>query len=614
MCGICGIVGEKRPDVLARMMQSLRHRGPDDEASVESPGASLGFRRLSIIDLAGGRQPMAGCDERFRLVFNGEIYNFRELRRELEGLGHRFATRSDAEVIVHGAEQWGEGVVTRLDGMFAFAVWDERDRSLLLARDRLGKKPLWYRQDSARLLFASEGKAILQHPDVPRRVDTAALELFLAYNHVPAPRTIYEGISKLPPAHLLNFRDGRVEVKRYWEPRIEVREARIEAHADRAFQAVTDAVKRRLMSDVPLGAFLSGGIDSSIIVGLMSLATRERVKTFSVGFEDEAYSELEHARTVSNHFRTEHHEFTAKADAAAVLPKLAWHYDEPFGDSSAVPTWIVAQLTAKHVKVALSGDGGDEVFGGYLRYQAAAKAAAIQRRPLGAMAAKLAAPFVGGGKYGRRKQRLLGMLDRPLGAVYRDLVSAFGDGRMEKVRKATDAVARHIEEPFARFEDPVTAAGYTDLVTYLPGDLLVKVDIASMGHSLEVRCPFLDPEVVAAGFAIPGAMKLRDGTKTVLKRAFKGLLPASILAREKQGFAAPVAAWLRGPLKEMVHDLVLGTRARERGFFDPAGVRELVDEHMSGKADHQDRLWLLLVFEWWARTWLDGLPSAAAPA
>ncbi len=607
MCGICGIVGEKRPDLLRRMMDVLKHRGPDDEGARETDAASLGFRRLSIIDLAGGHQPMTGCADVW-LVFNGEIYNYHELRSDLEGLGHPFRTKSDSEVIVHGFEQWGTDVVARLDGMFAFAVWDERDRSLLLARDRLGKKPLWYRHDGERLIFASEGKALLQHPDVGRRIDPVALELFLAYNHVPAPRSIYDGVAKLEPGHWLRFRHRKLEKQRYWEPVVEIVERRPEAHADRVFHAVSEAVRKRLMSDVPLGAFLSGGIDSSIIVGLMSMISRAPVRTFSVGFEDVEFNELDPARAVAKHFRTEHQEFVVKADAAAVLPKLAWQYDEPFGDSSAVPTWHVSQMTAKHVKVALSGDGGDEVFGGYVRYEAVSKSARIQGAPLGTIAAKVAAPFIGGGKYGKRKKRLLGMMDRPLAEIYRDLMSAFGDDRIELIVDGRHAgeVARHIEEPFGRVADPVAAAGYVDLLTYLPGDLLVKVDIASMAHSLEVRCPFLDPAVVASGMSIPGGQKLG---KAVLKRAFRAMLPKAILDRPKQGFAVPVAKWLRGPLKEMMQDLLLGRRARERGLFKPAGVKQLVDEHLSEKADHQDRLWLLLVFELWAREWLDGNSS-----
>ncbi len=586
------------------MMDVLKHRGPDDDGAREGDHASLGFRRLSIIDLAGGHQPMSNEKGDVWLVFNGEIYNFVELRAELESLGHRFATKADSEVVVHGYEQWDEGVVRRLDGMFAFAVWDERDRTLFMARDRLGKKPLWYWQSGGRLVFASEGKAVVQHPDVPRNIDETSLELFLAFNHVPAPRSIWRDVKKVPPAHWLRFRDGRIEVARYWEPAIAPTDGTVEAKADRAFHAVSAAVRKRLMSDVPLGAFLSGGIDSSIVVGLMSMISKAPVKTFSVGFEEAAFSELEHARAVAKHFRTEHLEFTVKPDAAAILPKLAWQYDEPYGDSSAIPTYYVSQMTAKHVKVALSGDGGDEVFGGYRRHLAMAKTEGFRRVPLGTLAAKMAAPLMGSAK----ARRVLGMLDRPRAEVYRDLMSAFGDDRIGLVIEPNhgDERRRYVEEPYGRFLDPVTAAGYADLVTYLPGDLLVKVDIASMANSLEVRCPFLDPAVIAAGFACTGALKMKSGTKTVLKRAFRGLLPKSILEREKQGFAVPVAAWLRGPLKEMMQDLVLSPRAKQRGLFKAEGVQRLVDEHLAGEVDHHDRLWLLMVFELWAREYLAG--------
>jgi asparagine synthase (glutamine-hydrolysing) len=585
MCAICGLVEPRTPERDARvlaMRAALRHRGPDDEGHWSDDHAALGHARLAIIDLsAGARQPMASDDGRFVLVFNGEIYNYRELRKRLGG--RPFRTQSDSEVILRAYEEWREGCVHELDGMFAFAIWDAKERSLFAARDRLGKKPFAYRRDGARFAFASEIHAL-----GGRDVDPFALEPYLAYGYVPAPLSMVKGVEKLPAATWLRFADGRVTRDRYWSPAPSLPSIR---------EPIERAVERRLVADVPVGAFLSGGIDSSIIVGLMS--RHRRVQTFTVGFDDPEFDEREPARAVAERFGTDHHEFVVKVDAMGVLPELVRHFGEPFGDPSAVPTYYVARETRRHVKVALSGDGGDECFGGYRRHLAVRKLKTL--KPVG-WAVKMLASLYRPKKYGARARRVLAKIDAPLAELYRDLVTVFPDDLRKRLTRTDRDVSSYVEAFFTeRADDPVAAAGYTDLMLYLPDDLLVKTDIASMASGLEVRCPFLDPEVVNAAFAIPGSEKIRGNrTKAALREAFRDLLPPSIARREKQGFGVPVDRWLRGPMREMLRDHLLDRTARERNVFEPAVVEELVREHEAG-ADHGQRLWLLLIFEVWAR-------------
>ncbi|MBI2901899.1 MAG: asparagine synthase (glutamine-hydrolyzing), partial [Planctomycetes bacterium] len=489
----------------------------------------------------------------------------------------------------------GPDCVRDLQGMFAFAIWDEEKRTLFAARDRLGKKPFVYWAGDGRFVFASEIAALLEHPAVPRRLDREALAHYLAWLVVPAPLTMLDGVRKLPPGHALTW-DGRLSVRRYWEPRVEIGEA--EDYEERIVAALTDAVRRRLVADVPVGAFLSGGIDSTIVAGLMPRGSR----TFSIGFEEEKFSELPYAREAARAFGSAHHEEVVRADSAAVLPELIERYGEPFGDSSAIPTYFVSKATARHVKVALSGDGGDECFAGYLRYEAMAHLARLRRVPeaLLRFVSRLVPRATGRGE---RIGRLLGASKRPIEDLYIDLVTVF-PREMRAELGARGEVRARVAEPFLRAgADPVTAASFADLVTYLPDDLLVKVDIASMANGLEVRCPFLDPEVVDLAFRIPARLKRR---KSVLKRAFRDLLPPAIRRRAKMGFAVPLAEWLRGPLRGLLEDALLGKTARERGIFPPAVVERLVREHLSGARDHRDRLWLLLVFELWARRFLGG--------
>ncbi len=579
MCGICGVVGGGA-DVRA-MAARLAHRGPDDEGFFEDV---LGFRRLAIIDLETGAQPMRGCRDNW-LVFNGEIYNYRELRARLD---HPFRTRSDAEVILHLYEDKGPECVRDLDGMFAFAIWDARERRLFAARDRMGKKPLVYWHAGERFQFASELAAL----EVPRRLDRVALEHYLAFGYVPAPLTIYGGVRKLPPAHVL-FYDGReVRVERYWEPRIRPVSEGEDSIAERVFYALADAVRKRLVADVPLGAFLSGGLDSTIVAGLMG--QMGRLRTFTVGFAEREFDEREYAREAARHFRAEHREFQVRPSAAEVLPLLVERHGEPFGDPSTVPAFYLSKMASGHVKAVLSGDGGDELFGGYRRHRAMEWMARIRGWP--APILRLAAAGAGRrSPYAERVGRMLRRSAAPLREVYAELMSVF-TRPMRRALGLGGEVEGYLSEPFGRFEsEPAAAAGYTDLVTYLPDDILAKVDIASMANGLEVRCPFLDAAVVELALSVPPALRLG---KRLLRRAFRGLVPRVVLERAKKGFGVPVADWLRGELRPMLEDSMRSLE--RRGFFEPKEIRRLVKEHLSGRADHGSRLWLLLVYELWS--------------
>jgi len=585
MCGIAGVIGGGA-DVRA-MTARLRHRGPDDEGFFDDV---LGFRRLAIIDLKTGAQPMKGCGDCW-LVFNGEIYNFRELRARLGS--HAFRTQSDSEVILHLYEEKGAECVRELEGMFAFAIWDAKKRTLFAARDRLGKKPFVYRHEGERFQFASELAAL----EGPRRLDVASLDQYLALGYVPAPRSMVEGVRKLPPGHTLTFERGDVRLERYWEPRVEVVPGSEEEYAERVFHALAGAVRKRLVADVPLGAFLSGGVDSSIVVGLMS--QMGPATTFSIAFREERFNEIEYAREAARHFRTRHHEFEVRPDAVEVLPLLVERYGEPFGDASCIPTYYVAKKTAEHVKVALSGDGGDELFGGYRRYEAIDRMGRLRRWPAPLLAAGAVALRPWRTNYGERVRRVLSSARSPLGEIYEQLVTVFTAPmrRSLGVAAASDGV---VAGPFGTYRGEAgAAAGYADLLTYLPNDILTKVDIASMANGLEVRCPFLDTDVVDLALRIP--WQLRRG-KRVLKRAFRGLLPRSILDRPKMGFGVPLASWLRGPLRSLLADSMASLE--KRGVLEASEIRRYVSEHLSGAADHRDRLFLLLVFELWSRRFL----------
>jgi asparagine synthase (glutamine-hydrolysing) len=637
MCGIAGFAdghrgtgawprGSGAPQAaqarLQRMCAAIRHRGPDDEGIHVDEGVGIGMRRLSIIDLATGHQPIHNEDRTVWVVFNGEIYNYRALRVELESRGHRFYTSTDTETIVHAYEEWGEEAFSRLRGMFGIAVWDSRQRVLLLARDRVGIKPLHYAVVDGRLSFGSEIKSILASGDVEPAIDPAALDHYLTFLYSPADTSIFAGIEKLPPGHLLRWDRGVLQVRCYWELPVEVRQPASELGAVEALRDVLrDAVRSHLMSDVPLGAFLSGGIDSSLVVGLMAEASARPVKTFSIGFDEPRYDELEHARVVARHFGTDHHEFVVKPDALAIVDDLIGHFDEPFGDSSAVPTWYVSEMARRHVTVVLSGDGGDELFGGYERYRPHPRVAAFDRwAPPGSRAlAALLWPRLPHGAMGKN---FLRRVARDPAGRYLDQMAFFqADERRALLsadlqrRADSDAVEQRFLRRFARFATLPWDAQMmaVDIETYLPEDILTKVDRMSMAHSIESRVPLLDNEVVEFAARLPASMKIRNGRlKHILKEAASGILPPQILARRKQGFGVPLAVWFRGGLRELFSDVLLSPRSRQRGYFEPRFIERLVREHITGRRDHTLRLWSLVVFELWHRQYIDRPQAAAA--
>ena len=628
MCGIAGIVHADRSfqidrELLTRMTDAMAHRGPDHGGAYLAPGAGLGHRRLSIIDLVTGDQPLFNEDRSVALICNGEIYNFRELRPELEARGHRFATGSDCETIVHAYEEFGPACVARLRGMFAFALWDAARQRLVLARDRVGKKPLYYTVDGDRLCFASELKALLQDPALKRAVNLDALDDYLSLGAVAAPATIFHGISQVPPAHMLVWERGAVKVSEYWDVPYGQTWAGTEADALEAFDAVfTEAVRIRLIADVPLGAFLSGGVDSTAVVEAMSRLSSEPVITTCVGFAERRYSELDHARAVSEAVGSDHREVLVRPEAAAIFPRLVWHLDEPLADSSALPTYYVSRATRERVTVALSGDGGDEVFAGYQRRYGLNGFEVRLRRLLPDWARTHVAGPLG------RVYPAASWLPRPLRARYvlQNLATTFERAYFAdlavlrdedkaalispELARQTDghdpfgSVARH----FARVRDldPLSRLLYVDLKTWLANDILVKVDRMSMANSLEVRAPLLDHKVIEFAATLPPDLKYRNGvSKYLLKRHLQGRVPDSTWNRPKQGFRIPISEWLRGDLKPMAEDLLLSPRSLGRGYFRPERLRQLWGQHQRRQRDHSAKLWSLMVLELWHRTFLD---------
>lgn len=612
--GLAGAGADPRDVLLARMCGVIRHRGPDDEGRRVDRVAAIGMRRLSIIDLQSGHQPISNEDGSVWIVFNGEIYNYLSLRRTLAGLGHRFRTASDTETIVHAYEEWGPEGFERLRGMFALAIWDSRDRSLWLARDRAGIKPLYYAETPYGLFFGSEAKSILASGAVERSLDAEALDHYLTFLYTPQDRSIFKGIRKLPPAHLLHWKDNRSRISRYWHMPRPSFEGSEEEAAETLRATLADAVRCQLLSDVPLGAFLSGGIDSSAIVGLMSEVSGRRVKTFSIGFDQPEFDELEHARSVARHFGTDHHEFVVRPDAASILDDLAWHFDEPFGDASAIPTWYVSRIARKHVTVVLSGDGGDELFGGYDRYLPHPMVQRFDRfnLPFARRMAGLAWPLLPRGARGRN---LLRHVAEDLPGRYVDSLSFFHpDERRALLSGDLTAMlpSRRPERGHLGRMQRLDGLAWPlrmmrlDFETYLPEDVLVKVDRMSMAHSLETRVPLLDNEVLSLVASLPSHFMIAGGErKRVFKRAVSNLLPASVLARRKQGFGVPVGGWFRGPLAEAFGDILLAPATAQRGYFKQRFITRILSEHLSGRRDHTLRLWLLLVFEIWNRRYLD---------
>jgi asparagine synthase (glutamine-hydrolysing) len=606
----------------------LAHRGPDGAGVWHEGAVGLAHRRLAIVDPSdAARQPMPAEDPRIRIVCNGEIYNFRELRAELEARGHRFRTRSDTEVLAAAYAAYGVQCLSRLRGMFAFALWDGGRRRLFLARDRPGKKPLYYRLDADGIAFASEPKAFLAEPSFEARPDAAALFDYLTYHYVPAPRSAFTNVRRVPPAHYLLVEDGHVRLERYWRLRYRPKRSLSEGEAAAELLArLRDAVRARLVADVPIGAFLSGGIDSSAIVALMAEIGVGPVRTFSIGFEEPEYDELPYARLVARRYGTEHREFVVRPDAVDVLPRLVWHYNEPYADSSAVATFYLAELTRRHVTVALNGDGGDENLAGYTRYLAsrlAERYASLVRpvhRPLAALLG--AVPGASRGLV-TRARRFVEALGETPARRYARWVSHFDPAlkralATEEFRRAAgdrDSV-EHLAAAFgaAQGSDLVDATLAVDVETYLPDDLLVKVDISTMAHGLEGRSPFLDHELMEFCASLPSDLKLRGlTTKYLLKRAVRDLLPAAVVDRPKQGFGVPIDRWLRGELRGLVHDVLLDTRTLQRGYFHEPVVRRLLGEHQRGVHGWHYQLWNLLVLELWHRTFVDGRPAPGPP-
>jgi asparagine synthase (glutamine-hydrolysing) len=627
MCGIAGRFNYDpiRPvdrNVLEAMTDAIAHRGPDAAGYHVAPGIGLGHRRLSIIDLSTGDQPLSNEDGTIWTIFNGEIYNFAEVRADLVSRGHRFRTNTDTEIIVHAYEEWGERSVERFRGMFAFAIWDSRARRLVLVRDRLGVKPLYYAEVPGQgVVFGSELKALVEDPDVPRDWRPEAIDAYLTLLYIPAPMTVYRGIHKLPPAHVLVAEKGALRTFRYWDLTFDGRgdEAREDEYLERLDALLRESVALRQISDVPLGAFLSGGIDSTTVVSYMVETSPRPPVTISVGFDHGEYDELAHARTVADHLGCEFHERTVTPDVAALLPKLAWHFDEPFADSSAVPTYYVSRAARELVTVALSGDGGDELWAGYSRHRVERWEQRLRTAlgPAHRAAGWIAHALPLGVKGARALQHLA---YRPEHAyALKHAYGMFEPDAKSRLYSKDFAAATAAADPFAFLHDiyrrsasadPLDRALYTDVHTYLVDDILTKVDRMSMAVSLEAREPLLDHKLLEFAASVPSSLKLRNGrSKYLLRKAIGRRVPAEIVERRKQGFEAPIGEWLRGPLAPLADSLLADGRLRARGVFEDAEVRRLWTEHRTGRADHRHRLWQLIMLELWFRQFVDRAPA-----
>ncbi len=604
--------------LLRRMTGVLAHRGPDGEGFHLDGFIGLGHRRLAIIDLSTGAQPMGSEDGAIWITYNGEVYNYRELRRELLARGFTFRSTSDTEVILRAYEAWGVDLLPRLRGMFAFAIWDKRRRQILLARDRVGIKPLVYAWDGASLRFASEIKAILEDPSVPRDLDWEGVRDYFTYLFIPSPRTIFRGIRKLPPGSYLLCRldGGAPEVHRYWDLRMTPDHALTEAEwTDRLGQLLKETVKLHMVSDVPVGAFLSGGIDSSTVVAFMARASAAPVRTFSIGFDEGDFDELAYARRVAARYRTDHLEMVVKPDVMSILPRLSWQFDEPFADASALPTYCVSKITREHVTVALSGDGGDENFAGYHRYAQALKLHRLaDSSPLSLLKPlfRFAAAHIPQGVRGQGFLDLLGM--PPLHRYFRlmtfqreeTLAALLTPEAGAQVFPRTNPDSFYRLAASAGTTDFLSALQYLDIHHYLPEDILTKIDRTSMLTSLETRVPLLDHVLIEFVATIPSSLKLREGVgKYILKRAMESHLPREILSRRKMGFGVPLARWFRKELKDFTMELLFDPRTRQRGIIRQDTVNALLHAHLNGRQDYSSQIWSFICFELWCRTWLD---------
>jgi asparagine synthase (glutamine-hydrolysing) len=637
MCGIAGFIdlwsandtrekGE-RARIIENMCRVIRHRGPDDQGIMLKDGIVLGMRRLSIIDLVGGRQPISGEDGLVTVVFNGEIYNFRELKGDLGRSGHRFKTNSDTEAIVHAYEQYGQSCVDRLRGMFAFALWDDRNRQLFVARDRAGEKPFYYTITSdGTFVFGSELKSLLEYPGVNREIDPAALDAYFSLGYVPDPLSIFRNIHKLPPGNHLTFSSRGVAIEQYWDFKYEAVGPlpRAEDCLEELRELLDEAVRIRLVSDVPLGAFLSGGIDSSTIVGLMARHMNQPVKTFSIGFHEDSYNELKYARVTATKFGTDHHEFFVTPEICEVVDQLVWHLDEPFADQAAIPNYVVSKLAREHVKVVLSGDGGDELFAGYTRYVTEHRRKNFAQLPR-FVRERMMQPLsdrLPHGTLGRNYLYNIALdpIDR-----YLDSVSVFTrlnrrllyTGDFGEQVGYDGYLAKRFREYGAKVKtgDSLDQLLYIDSKTYLPGDILTKVDRTSMAVSLEARAPLLDHRLIDFVTRVPASMKMVGlETKHLFKQAVNGLVPEEILNRPKQGFGVPIQQWINQQLRERIRDTLMDQRTRQRGYVEPGYIDILLEEHERGRRDHSVGLWALLMLELWHRQFFDGSGTAAPVA
>jgi asparagine synthase (glutamine-hydrolysing) len=645
MCGIVGIIdisSQPEKSLIEKMNRVMHHRGPDGEGYYVEGPIALGHRRLSIIDLEGGKQPMSNvaCPECRRrngsawITFNGEIYNFPEIRKELIERGHKFTTRSDTETIVHAYEEYGEKCLQRFRGMFAFGIWDEKRKKLFVARDRLGKKPVYYYHDDKRFIFASEIKAILQDETIDRMLNTQALVDYLTYHYIPFPETIFKNIHKLPPGHFLTLRivqnannaitnnvitNIELSIEQYWDikydPDYSISE---EEWAEALREKLKEAVRIRLISDVPLGAFLSGGIDSSTVVALMSMVQDTPVKTFSIGFKEEDFSEVKYAREIAKRFGTEHHEMIVEPDAMEVLPRLAWEFDEPFADASAIPTYYVSKMAREHVTVILSGDGGDETFAGYRRYLWANDMhkydwmpSALKKIIFGIPANLLPDGVKGKGMLRHLSndpfERYAGLNTFSSPYYLKNLLASDVFADIKKRKNGTGSEYAFLKKYYdsCNYDDYLTKIQYLDTKTYLAEDILTKVDRASMLCSLETRAPLLDHKVIELAARIPSALKIKNSeTKYILKKAMGGILPDEILYRKKMGFGVPLVHWFKRDLTTYARDVLLSNDARQRGIFNPSYVESLLDKHQKKGRDLSARIWALLFFEHWAKNWM----------
>src|SRR5215213_7196467 len=627
MCGIVGFVNaNSRPasrELLERMNACIVHRGPDEDGFFVHESVALAMRRLAIIDLAGGQQPIFNQDKSSVIVFNGEIYNFQELKKDLEARGHEFSTNCDTEVIVHLYDEYGADCVQYLRGMFAFAIWDFKDKSLFAARDRVGKKPLLYsHQTDGSLIFGSEFTAVLSHPALTREVDYEAIDNYLSYLCVPAPLTAFKQIRKLEPGHWLRWKDGKIETKRYWSPNFSKKIKITEEEAiEETTRILREATKLRLISEVPLGAFLSGGVDSSAVVALMAQESATPVKTFSIGFEEQDYSELKYAQKVAAHLGAEYNEFIVRPNALDVLPTLVEHYGEPYADPSAIPTYYVSKETRRYVTVALNGDGGDESFVGYERHVAMKFAETYHKLPR-ALRTRLIEPsitaipsptnfrnrFV-------RFQRFLRAASMPKAERYFLWLSTFdGDAKRELYSENLKRLTTGSNplEFFAKYISHSNGKGIidtvllTDLMNYLPNDLLVKVDIASMANSLEARSPFLDHKVIEFAASLPENIKQQGrDTKSLLKKVAARLVPRDVVYRQKMGFGVPLKYWLGNELQGFTREVLLSEKAQKRGLFDARMVEKLIDEQRRDAKDNSWKIWTLLMLELWFQRFID---------